>query len=84
MMITCNKVSRSPGVDREHNAVLTFREGVTSAAAARGKSMLEAAAAARPAVSWAATGLLSFWARAREKWVATAVANGSHVADVCQ
>jgi hypothetical protein len=39
-----------------------FREGVTSAAAARGISMLVAAAAVRPAVNCRDTGLLSFWA----------------------
>lgn len=39
-----------------------MREGVTSAAAARGISMLDAAAAVRPAVNCMATGLLSFWA----------------------
>lgn len=42
--------------------VTYLREGVTSAAAARGINMLLVAAAVRPAVSCRATGLCSFWA----------------------
>lgn len=52
-----------------------FREGVTSAAAARGISMLVAAAAVRPAVNCRDTGLLSFWALQQQQ--------GQHVVVCC-
>lgn len=50
------------GPGGQQNTQTHFREGVTSAAAARGISMLVAAAAVRPAVNCRETGLLSFWA----------------------
>lgn len=48
---------RGLGCDGTH-----CREGVTSAAAARGISMLVVVAAVRPAAICTETGLLSFWA----------------------